>query len=191
MKRQEENLRFHRTKKIPPRCKGRFIRLSGTSTSVGYGPGSDNSGISTSVGNGEQLFWHLNVMRVLSAFPRLCSSSLSRQFSCNTVGSGAPNPASPLLCVRLRYVFKCATPTELVSLRAPLRAAHLAHVSAAAPPLVMGGAVSCSPPESLLVFKTTDVDAVAAFARADPYVTGGIVASWEVASYTVVAGSVS
>jgi hypothetical protein len=55
----------------------------------------------------------------------------------------------------------------------------------------MGGAVSCSPPESLLVFKTTDVDAVAAFARADPYITGGIVASWEVASYTVVAGSVS
>lgn len=103
--------------------------------------------------------------------------------------SAPPSVAAPHAYLRLRYVFDCSTVAELAALRAPLRAAHLAHVATAAPALA--GAVSCEPPESLLLWRAADKDAaqVEAFARADPYVAGGIVARWDVAPFTVVAGS--
>ena len=102
--------------------------------------------------------------------------------------SAAASPAAPHAYVRLTYVFACATAAELPALRAPHRAAHLAHV-ATSQSLALGGALTLDPPESMLVFRGSDTAAVEAFARADPYVTSGIVARWAVAPWSVVAGS--
>lgn len=106
-----------------------------------------------------------------------------------SAAASLPSPSHPHAYVRLRYVFACATHAELAALRAPLRAAHLAHVAAA--DVALAGAVTTNPPESLLLFRGSDAAAAEAFARADPYVVGGIVARFDVAPFTAVAGTLA
>ena len=110
---------------------------------------------------------------------------LARAFS---AAAALPSPAAPHAYIRLTYVFSCATAAELPALRAPHRAAHLAHVAASST-LALGGALALDPPESMLIFKGSDAAAVDAFARADPYVTSGIVSRFAIAPWTVVAGA--
>ena len=73
--------------------------------------------------------------------------------------------------------------------RGALRAAHLAQAWAAAErgELVLGGAVEALG-EALLLFAGEDRGAAEAFARSDPYVTGGLVSAWRVREWLTVAG---
>jgi uncharacterized protein YciI len=80
--------------------------------------------------------------------------------------------------------------------RAPpgFRVEHLALARAAAArgELVLGGAV-VSPPgdapeEAVLLFAGEDAAAAEAFARADPYVTRGLVTAWRVREWITVVG---
>ena len=76
--------------------------------------------------------------------------------------------------------------------RAPLRAAHLAHAAAAAPALVLGGALGGGArPGGLLIFSCDDVAVAERFAKTDPYVKSGIVRSWSVRPWTVVVDALS
>jgi len=76
--------------------------------------------------------------------------------------------------------------------RAAHRAVHLelAQASAARDELQLGGAVpSDQPPFGLLLFKAESPDVAEAFARADPYVTQGVVTSWRVREWITVVGA--
>jgi hypothetical protein len=78
-----------------------------------------------------------------------------------------------------------------LELRAPLRPAHLEHAraSVAREELQLGGAVpEEDPPFGLLLFKAESPAIAEAFARADPYVTQGVVRSWRVREWITVVG---
>lgn len=80
---------------------------------------------------------------------------------------------------------------DFMTLRAPHRAAHLAHARAAAArgELVLGGALDANgPPMGVLLFKAESAAAPEAFAAADPYVTHGVARSWRVREWTTVVG---
>lgn len=76
--------------------------------------------------------------------------------------------------------------------RDELRAAHLAKAWAAVDSgeLLLGGAVGDGPHTALLIFTGEDpLSAARAFAEVDPYVTGGLVLSWEAKPWTTVVGN--
>jgi hypothetical protein len=74
--------------------------------------------------------------------------------------------------------------------RVPLRAAHLAHARAAVArgELVLGGALADPVDQAIMLFRGDSPVAAAAFARADPYVTHGLVKLWRVREWTTVVG---
>jgi uncharacterized protein len=74
--------------------------------------------------------------------------------------------------------------------RTPHRPAHLQTVrdAQARGELVMAGALGDPPDGALLVFRAETADVVERFARADPYVTSGLVQRWRVRPWTVVVG---
>ena len=75
--------------------------------------------------------------------------------------------------------------------RAPVRPLHLEHAraSVARDELQLGGAVPHdNPPFGLLLFKAATPAVAEEFARADPYVTQGVVATWRVCEWITVVG---
>jgi uncharacterized protein YciI len=78
---------------------------------------------------------------------------------------------------------------DFVNQRTPFRPAHLKEVRAAHErgELVMAGALG-EPAEALLVFRAADRSTPENFAKADPYVNGGLVKKWTVRPWTVVVG---
>jgi uncharacterized protein len=80
---------------------------------------------------------------------------------------------------------------DYIDRRAPLRAAHLAHARAAVArgELVLGGALANPPDGAVLLFRGDSPAAAEAFARADPYVTNGLVRNWRVREWTTVVGN--
>lgn len=75
--------------------------------------------------------------------------------------------------------------------RAAHRAVHLdlARASQARGELQLGGAVPHDdPPFGLLLFKAEGPEVAEAFARTDPYVTGGVVTAWRVREWVTVVG---
>ena len=79
---------------------------------------------------------------------------------------------------------------DYVARRAPHRAVHLqlAWQAVERGELVLGGAVGDPPEGSILLFSGSSPAAAEAFARADPYVTNGLVNSWSVQPWNVVVG---
>ena len=75
--------------------------------------------------------------------------------------------------------------------RTPLRPAHfeVATAAAAAGELVLAGAYADQPPGAALVFHADDVATVERFVASDPYVREGLVTSWRIREWTVVAGA--
>lgn len=72
--------------------------------------------------------------------------------------------------------------------RGDLRGPHMAHLKKAAEQgfLLFGGACMDGDPLAVLLFKTDSKEEVEAFARTDPYVTGGLSTGWEVREYFMV-----
>jgi uncharacterized protein YciI len=75
--------------------------------------------------------------------------------------------------------------------RAPFREAHLQRVrdANARGILLLAGALGDPPDGGLLVFRADSPAVVEDFARADPYVTQGVVTAWRVRPWTVVVGA--
>ena len=75
--------------------------------------------------------------------------------------------------------------------RAQFRDAHLrkAWASHANGELVLGGALADPLDGAVLLFRTDSRAVPEAFARADPYVTNGLVTRWRVREWTTVAGT--
>lgn len=80
---------------------------------------------------------------------------------------------------------------DYVERRAALRWAHLEKAWAASErgELVLGGALANPVDGAVLLFKGDSPAVAESFARADPYVTGGLVRSWRVREWTTVAGA--
>jgi uncharacterized protein YciI len=79
---------------------------------------------------------------------------------------------------------------DYVSRRAPLRTAHITHARAAVDrgELVLAGALANPPDAAIFLFRGESPAAADAFARADPYVTNGLVTAWRVREWTTVVG---
>ena len=75
--------------------------------------------------------------------------------------------------------------------RAPFRKDHIAHAKAAFArgELVLAGALANPVDGTVLLFKGDSPAAAEAFAKADPYVTNGLVAKWRVREWTTVIGN--
>src|SRR5262245_4894747 len=75
--------------------------------------------------------------------------------------------------------------------RTPCRRDHLAHAKAAAVrgELVLAGALASPVDGTVLLFKGDSPATAEAFARADPYVTNGLVTGWRVREWTTVIGN--
>ena len=79
---------------------------------------------------------------------------------------------------------------DFVNQRTPYRPQHLqlAREANERGELILAGALG-EPAGALLVFKADDRSTAENFAKADPYVTGGLVKSWVVRPWTVVIGN--
>jgi uncharacterized protein YciI len=77
--------------------------------------------------------------------------------------------------------------------RPQFRGAHLKHAWAAADrgELVVAGALADPVDSAVLMFAGEDKRVVEDFARADPYVTSGLVARWHVREWTTVVGELA
>jgi len=90
----------------------------------------------------------------------------------------------------MHYLLFYEVADDYLARRGELRAAHLAKAWAASErgELVLGGALA-NPVDGAVLLFTGDSPAVAEnFARADPYVTRGLVRAWRVREWTTVAG---
>jgi uncharacterized protein len=89
------------------------------------------------------------------------------------------------------FVLSYDYPANFRDLRAPHRAAHIAHANAsvAGDELQLGGAFADDPPAGMLLFKAESAAVAEAFARADPYVANGVVNSWRVREWVTVVGA--
>ena len=74
--------------------------------------------------------------------------------------------------------------------RMPYRQEHLAKVSRvyAAGKLVLAGALADPVDGALLIFRGPTAEAAEEFAKADPYVTSGVVTTWRVRKWMTVIG---
>jgi uncharacterized protein YciI len=79
---------------------------------------------------------------------------------------------------------------DFITRRAGYRDAHLHQVREANGRglLMLAGALGDPPDGALLVFRADSASPVEAFARADPYVTEGLVTAWRVRPWNVVVG---
>lgn len=79
---------------------------------------------------------------------------------------------------------------DYVERRAAFRSAHLerAWEAASRGELLLGGALDDPVDRAVLLFDAESPQAAQAFARADPYVTEGLVTRWEVRAWKTVAG---
>ena len=80
--------------------------------------------------------------------------------------------------------------TDYVERRAEFRDAHLekAWKSHARNELILGGALADPVDGAVLLFRASSRSVVEDFARADPYVTNGLVTRWRVREWSTVAG---
>lgn len=82
---------------------------------------------------------------------------------------------------------------DYLARRAEFRAEHLALAWAASErgSLLIGGALADPADQAMLLFESESAEVAASFARADPYVTNGLVRSWQVRTWTTVAGELA
>ena len=74
--------------------------------------------------------------------------------------------------------------------RAAFRKDHIAHAKAAVArgDLVLGGALANPVDGTVLLFKGASPAVAESFAKADPYVTNGLITTWRVREWTTVVG---
>jgi uncharacterized protein YciI len=79
---------------------------------------------------------------------------------------------------------------DMVNKRVPYREAHLKLIreAHAGGEIVMAGAVGDPPDGALLIFRGSSPEIVEQFVRDDPYVQNGLIVSWKVKPWTIVAG---
>ena len=90
----------------------------------------------------------------------------------------------------MHYVLLYQVVDDFTETRMPFRADHLLHISAARDrgELIMAGPLTDPVDTAMLVFQSDTPQAAEQFAHTDPYVTGGLVKSWQVRKWMTVVG---
>jgi uncharacterized protein YciI len=90
----------------------------------------------------------------------------------------------------MHYLLFYEVGDDYVSRRAEFRDAHLdkAWKASERGELVLGGALANPVDGAVLLFRGDSPEVAENFARADPYVTSGVVKRWKVREWTTVAG---
>jgi uncharacterized protein YciI len=90
----------------------------------------------------------------------------------------------------MHYILFYDVADDYVARRAQFRAAHLAQArqAHARGELVLAGALADPVDGAVLVFRGPSPAAAEAFAKADPYVTNGLVTRWRVRKWSTVIG---
>jgi uncharacterized protein YciI len=90
------------------------------------------------------------------------------------------------------YVLEYDVVDDYANRRMPFRQLHLQKVrdAQARGELRLAGALNDPPDGALLVFRSDSPSTAEDFARTDPYVINGLITSWRVRPWTVVAGEV-
>jgi uncharacterized protein YciI len=90
----------------------------------------------------------------------------------------------------MHYLLFYDVPDDYVARRAQYRTAHLAHARLAYErgELVLAGALADPVDGAVLVFRGSSPEIAEAFAKADPYVTSGLVTRWRVRRWNTVIG---
>jgi uncharacterized protein len=90
----------------------------------------------------------------------------------------------------VHYLLFYEVADDYISRRAEFREEHLAKAwqASARGELVLAGALANPPDGAVLLFKGDSPEVAEQFARADPYVTSGIVKGWFVREWATVAG---
>jgi uncharacterized protein len=90
----------------------------------------------------------------------------------------------------MHYILLYDVVDDYVERRAQFREAHLKYARQAHErgTLVLGGALADPVDGAVLVFRGSSPNAAEAFAKADPYVTNGLVKSWRVRKWVTVIG---
>ena len=90
------------------------------------------------------------------------------------------------------YVLQYEVVDDYVNRRVPFRQIHLQKVRDAhgRGELRLAGALSDPPDGALFVFRSESAQVAEDFARTDPYVLNGLITSWRVRPWSVVAGEV-
>jgi uncharacterized protein YciI len=88
------------------------------------------------------------------------------------------------------YVLIYHVAEDYVSRRIPYREEHLrlAREAHSRGELILGGALADPADKALLVFRASDKATVEQFVRNDPYVSHGLIARWEIRTWSVVIG---
>jgi uncharacterized protein YciI len=90
------------------------------------------------------------------------------------------------------YVLQYEVVDDYANRRTPFRQLHLQKIreAHARGELRIAGALGDTPDGALLVFQSDSPTAAEHFAQNDPYVTNGLITSWRVRPWAVVAGEV-
>jgi uncharacterized protein YciI len=90
----------------------------------------------------------------------------------------------------MHYLLIYELAPDYIERRPAFRRAHLerAWEAAGRGELLLGGALDDPVDRAILLFESDSPEAAQAFARGDPYVTGGLVTRWEVRPWNTVAG---
>lgn len=91
----------------------------------------------------------------------------------------------------MHYVLLYEVRDDYVEKRGQFRGLHLKHARAAYDrgELILGGAMADPIDSAMLVFRGPTADAAETFAKADPYVTNGLVTKWRVRKWNTVIGN--
>lgn len=90
----------------------------------------------------------------------------------------------------MHYVLLYEVRDDYVEKRAQFRELHLRHARAAYDrgELILGGALADPVDGAMLIFRGPSQQTAEAFAKADPYVTNGLVTKWRVRKWSTVIG---
>jgi uncharacterized protein YciI len=90
------------------------------------------------------------------------------------------------------YVLQYEVVDDYANRRTPFRQLHLQKIreAQARGELRLAGALGETPDGALLIFRSESPSAAEDFAKKDPYVLNGLITSWRVRPWTVVAGEV-
>jgi uncharacterized protein len=90
------------------------------------------------------------------------------------------------------YVLQYEVVDDYVNRRTPFRQLHLQKIreAQAGGELRLAGALGETPDGALLIFRSDSPSSAEDFAKNDPYVVNGLITSWRVRPWTVVAGEV-
>jgi uncharacterized protein YciI len=90
----------------------------------------------------------------------------------------------------VHYLLFYEVADDYITRRVPLRQAHLNYARPYVDrgELILGGALANPPDAAILLFRMGSPSGVEGFARADPYVLGGLIKRWWVREWTTVIG---